>query len=54
MEITDTNADKLRRKSSTKGGRDMIEEKKQDPASKLEQGYIQMFLGKLEPMQESR
>ena len=32
----------------------MIEEKKQDPASKLEQGYIQMFLGKLEPMQESR
>ena len=25
-----------------------------DPASKLEQGYIQMFLGKLEPMQESR
>lgn len=54
VEITDTNADKLRRKSSTKGGRDMIEEKKQDPASKLEQGYIQMFLGKLEPMQESR
>lgn len=26
----------------------------QDPASKLEQDYIQMFLGKLEPMQESR
>ena len=32
----------------------MMEDKKQDPASKLEQGYIQMFLGKLEPMQESR
>ena len=54
VEITDAGVDNIRRKSSTKGARDIIEDKKQDPASKLEQGYIQMFLGKLEPMQESR
>ena len=47
--------DKLRRKSSAKG-RDLEQSltDNQDPASKLEQDYIQMFLGKLEPMQESR
>ena len=47
--------DKLRRKSSAKG-RDLEQSltENQDPASKLEQDYIQMFLGKLEPMQESR
>jgi len=47
--------DKLRRKSSAKG-RDLEHSltENQDPASKLEQDYIQMFLGKLEPMQESR
>jgi len=51
----DTN-EKLRRKSSAKG-RELMESglgENHDPASKLEQGYIQMFLGKLEPMQESR
>jgi len=47
--------DRLRRKSSAKG-RDLEQSltENQDPASKLEQDYIQMFLGKLEPMQESR
>jgi len=47
--------DKLRRKSSAKG-RDLEQSitEHTDPASKLEQDYIQMFLGKLEPMQESR
>jgi len=47
--------DKLRRKSSAKG-RDLEQSltDNQDPASKLDQDYIQMFLGKLEPMQESR
>jgi hypothetical protein len=54
VEITDTSADKLRRKSSTKGGREIMEDTTQDPATKLEHRYIQMFLGKLEPMQESR
>jgi len=50
-----TGGDKLRRKSSAKG-RDLEQSltDNQDPASKLEQDYIQMFLGKLEPMQESR
>jgi len=47
--------DKLRRKSSAKG-RDLEQgmAENTDPASKLDQDYIQMFLGKLEPMQESR
>lgn len=47
--------DKLRRKSSAKA-RDLEQGliESQDPASKLDQDYIQMFLGKLEPMQESR
>ncbi|XP_023332657.1 SEC14-like protein 1 [Eurytemora carolleeae] len=48
--------EKLRRKSSAKG-RDLLEtglNENQDPVTKLEQDYIQMFLGKLEPMQESR
>lgn len=45
--------ERLRRKSSAKG-RELLEAECQDPASKLEQDYIQMFLGKLEPMQESR
>ena len=48
--------DRLRRKSSAKG-RELLETclgEGQDPAAKLEQDYIQMFLGKLEPMQESR
>ena len=47
--------DKLRRKSSAKG-RDLEQgmAENADPASKLDQDYIQMFLGKLEPMQESR
>lgn len=47
--------EKLRRKSSAKG-RDLEQgmAENTDPASKLDQDYIQMFLGKLEPMQESR
>ena len=47
--------DKLRRKSSAKG-RDLEQSitEHTDPASKLEQDYIQMFLGKLEPMQEAK
>ena len=47
--------EKLRRKSSAKG-RDLEQgmAENSDPASKLDQDYIQMFLGKLEPMQESR
>ena len=47
--------DKLRRKSSAKG-RDLEQgmAENMDPASKLDQDYIQMFLGKLTAMQESR
>jgi len=49
--------ERLRRKSSAKA-RDLeqglAESGAGDPANKLEQDYIQMFLGKLEPMQESR
>ena len=47
--------DKLRRKSSAKG-RDLEQgmAENNDPASKLDQDYIQMFLGKLTAMQESR
>jgi len=47
--------DRLRRKSSAKV-RDLEQGLNEggDPASKLDQDYIQMFLGKLEPMQESR
>merc|ERR1719237_746631 len=47
--------DKLRRKSSAKG-RDLEQgmAENTDPASKLDQDYIQMFLGKLTAMQESR
>jgi len=53
-EIASGSCDKLRRKSSAKG-RELVESGEVlDPASKLEQDYIQMFLGKLEPMQESR
>jgi len=55
IEIAVNSTDVLRRKSSAKGRElegGMGEN--QDPASKLEQDYIQMFLGKLEPMQESR
>ena len=55
IDVTAKPADALRRKSSAKGRElegGMGEH--QDPASKLEQDYIQMFLGKLEPMQESR
>jgi len=46
---------RLRRKSSAKV-RDLEQGLSDggDPASKLDQDYIQMFLGKLEPMQESR
>lgn len=55
IEISVNSADALRRKSSAKG-RELEGGMgdNQDPASKLEQDYIQMFLGKLEPMQESR
>ena len=47
--------EKLRRKSSAKG-REIAQSitDNTDPASKLEQEYIQMFLGKLDPMEESR
>merc|ERR1719412_2389360 len=47
--------EKLRRKSSAKG-REIAQSitENNDPASKLEQEYIQMFLGKLDPMEESR
>jgi len=47
--------EKLRRKSSAKG-REIAQSitENTDPASKLEQEYIQMFLGKLDPMEESR
>jgi hypothetical protein len=45
--------ERLRRKSSAKG-RELLEAEPTDPAAKLDQDYIQMFLGKLEPMQESR
>jgi len=47
--------EKLRRKSSAKG-REIAQSitDNTDPASKLEQDYIQMFLGKLDPMEESR
>ena len=47
--------EKLRRKSSAKG-REIAQSitENTDPASKLEQDYIQMFLGKLDPMEESR
>jgi len=57
IEIATDPNDKLRRKSSTKGRDQLMENSlgdNQDPTSKLEQDYIQMFLGKLEPMQESR
>jgi hypothetical protein len=47
--------ERLRRKSSAKGRELLeVESQQQDPAGKLDQDYIQMFLGKLEPMQESR
>lgn len=47
--------EKLRRKSSAKG-REIAQSitENHDPASKLDQDYIQMFLGKLDPMEESR
>ena len=47
--------EKLRRKSSAKG-REIAQSitENNDPASKLDQDYIQMFLGKLDPMEESR
>jgi len=47
--------EKLRRKSSAKG-REIAQSitENNDPASKLDQDYIQMFLGKLSPMEESR
>jgi len=47
--------EKLRRKSSAKG-REIAQSitENHDPASKLEQDYIQMFLGKLSPIEESR
>lgn len=47
--------EKLRRKSSAKG-REIAQSitENNDPGSKLEQEYIQMFLGKLDPMEESR
>ena len=47
--------DKLRRKSSAKG-REIAQSITDNnaPASKLDQDYIQMFLGKLDPMEESR
>lgn len=50
-----SSVEKLRRKSSAKG-RDLEQgmADNSDPSSKLDQDYIQMFLGKLEPMQESR
>jgi len=50
-----TSMGKLRRKSSAKG-RDLEQgmADNSDPSNKLDQDYIQMFLGKLEPMQESR
>lgn len=56
VENSADSSDHLRRKSSAKG-REMLEGgmgESQDPGNKLEQDYIQMFLGKLEPMQESR
>jgi len=52
--LTANTAEKLRRKSSAKGRDVEYLAPEPDPASKLEQDYIQMFLGKLEPMQESR
>ena len=52
--LTANTAEKLRRKSSAKGLDVEYLAPEPDPASKLEQDYIQMFLGKLEPMQESR
>merc|ERR1719154_808232 len=47
--------EKLRRKSSAKG-REIAQSitENNDPAGKLDQDYIQMFLGKLSPMEESR
>ena len=56
QEKTGDPTEKLRRKSSAKG-RDLLEgglNENQDPVTKLEQEYIQMFLGKLEPIQESK
>ena len=55
-EVEKPTGDKLRRKSSAKG-RDLeqgMADSNTDPASKLDQDYIQMFLGKLTAMQESR
>lgn len=54
-QMTANTVEKLRRKSSVKN-RDMEGSLplEQDQDNRLEQDYIQMFLGKLEPMQESR
>lgn len=54
-ETPSVSVEKLRRKSSAKG-RDLEQgmSENSDPSNKLDQDYIQMFLGKLEPMQESR